>query len=533
MKFNEIKLIDGDRERILLAEPNRPTALPRPSDEGGIFLGWSPYPTLTYGSMSIIPHGDSRLYALRAESAYRIESHFRGDVDDCVGKRCQFRRYVIDVYLDNSSASEGRLKLELGGDFLYYLGNVPLDGVELTVTDKTDRRGGAYCEAAYFTTSELTLEWRGEPTGEPKRHIAQIMLAFGAWGMSYAEIERRTSDDIVKPTRRFAEAGGAPIPVSANFYAGARPELLPEPYVSDVPEDADLGELLTRCAILADSHVGVRYEWESYDWLDGIYAHLAAIHEETPLDFVVELGDNIDDGYAQTYERDYEIYLKQVKKLTICDAENPIENRREGTIPHYEIKGNHDTSDDTRFFGRKLWYSGRDGHKVAHIAFDTSYGGYPAVNFAVAGNYDSYRSYGILRDDSVEFVEKSILAAEAAGAEQIILYNHFGIAQDLIAPILPESGLGKLDLLCKKHNIRLYFNGHEHNPDYTLRRYGSLFDWDAAMTHDAYATLDLYSRGAVVRIFDTTSHQLLRSDRVMLVGRGGTRSLFEKSSAKT
>ena len=49
------------------------------------------------------------------------------------------------------------------------------------------------------------------------------------------------------------------------------------------------------------------------DALSSVYENLEKIHKKSPLDFVLALGDNIDDGYLKTYEEDF--YVKS-------DAEN-------------------------------------------------------------------------------------------------------------------------------------------------------------------------------------------------------------------
>jgi hypothetical protein len=350
------------------------------------------------------------------------------------------------------------------------------------------------------------------------------MMCFGKWETSCREIEKRTSDEIIIPACDYAAFAGDKVAcVSANFYNGAIMEQNfneSDAQVFSCREDVTLedgGALLTRFAVLADTHVGVRYNWENYDWLMDVFSHLGTLHKDTPLDFVLELGDNIDDGYPKTYKTDYDMYLGLVGALDICDAENPIENRREGTIPHYELWGNHDISPDTRFFEKKLWYSEKaDGQKVAFVAFSTGYGGYPAVNFNVAGHYASYRSYGVISDETVDFVERSIIEAKENGAIHVILCNHFGIAPDLTAPILPEAGFGKIQNLCEKYGIKLYLNGHEHNFDYTLRKSGSIYDYDASMTHDKYAVMEIYENCAIATIFNTNDNSVARIDKIRL-----------------
>ena len=451
---------------------------------------------------------------------YILESYFRGVPEDANDSRCHFRRYILDIYLENAVASSGEIRLKNVNEIIYYFGNLPLDGINANITHETDQHGGAYNGVGFFTTTDIIVKWNSENTidaSSSRKKIATLLFAFSKWGMSYSEIEARRSNEIIIPNRAFAPlADQKNIDVSDLFYKGVIIDELPpykNPALYTVKSqnklpDIDFGKLLSRFAVLSDSHIGERYGWKDYNWLYGVYNHLEKIHSSAPLDFVVELGDNIDDGYLASYEKDYKIYLDVVKKLKLCDPENPIEGRGEGKIPHYELQGNHDTSPDTRFFKNKLWYSNRNGEKVAFIAFFTKYGGYPAVKDLGV----SYKSYGILTDETVEFVEKSILNANKNGAKRIVLLNHFGIAQDLPAPILPESGLGKIEKLCEKYNIRLYLNGHEHNKDYTLRKYNNLYDYDASMTHDKYSVFEVYKNYAKVIIYNTSDNSVDRID---------------------
>lgn len=528
-KSIKINLVtDSTKAKKLVTKKNVDTNLPRIYIEGKTFLGWNVYQKLNYGYMNVNTDEDTTLYAISTSGpCYVIESHFRSVPEDYKGERAHFRRYVLDIYLENAEADSGSFKLENCNNIFYYLGNVPVDGIDATVDANTNFRGDAYRDVGYFTTTDITVNWNSQKPVDAtceRRKIATIMLAFSRWGMSYNEVERRTSDEIIIPAYDYkATAGEKEAAVSANFYNGQAPEVLVSGHdaISVRSEDelphVEMGSLLSRFAVLADTHVGVRYNWENYEWLYGVFKHLKEIHEEKALDFVLQLGDNIDDGYAPSYETDYKIYLDMIKDLEICDGINPIEGRAEGKIPHYEIQGNHDTSFDTRFFRTKLWYTENEsGQKVAYIAFFTDYGGYPAVNFNVAGNYLSYKSYGVLTDEMVDFVKDSIEEAKKNNAVHIVLLNHFGIAQDLGAPVLPETGFGKIENLCKKYDIRLYLNGHEHNGDYTLRKYNRLYDYDAAMTHDKYAVFEIWEKCAKVKIYNTEDNSLDRIDIVNL-----------------
>ena len=526
----KFQLVNGEKQEILEAEKNKSVRLPRLADTKKSFLGWNIYNGQNNGVMNASATKDTTLYSVFTSGpAYILESHFRGVPNDNEDERCHFRRYVIDVFLENAVASSGEFKIENVNHILYYFGNLPIPDIETTVNHTTNYRGGAYHDVAYFTTSDITVKWQSQKpidATKTRQKIATLLLCFGKWGMRYHEIEKRTSDEIIIPDKTFnARADDLYALVSANFYNGLKSEneISKENPAAitvnsgDKLPDINFGKLITRFAVMADSHIGVRYEWKNYDWLYGVFEHLEKLHKTTPFDFVLSLGDNIDDGYAATYQTDYTVYLDVIKKLAICDGENPIENRKADTIAHYELQGNHDTSMDTRFFNKKLWYSqNADGDKVAFIAFSTKYGGYPAVNYTVANEYTSYRSYGILQDEMVEFVKESIIKANRIGARHIVLCNHFGISQAVSAPILPETGLGKIENLCKKHGIKLYLNGHEHNRDYTLHKYNELYDFDASMTCDKYAVYEIYEKHAKVSIYNTSDNSLARIDVVEL-----------------
>ncbi len=523
-----LQLLDGKTSKVLEVEKNKLVLLPRLHNKGKSFLGWNIYKDTNDGFMNISADKDTTLYSVFTSGpAYILESHFRGVLEDRNDKRCHFRRYIVDVFLENVKASYGEFKIENVNHILYYFGELPIADIDTTVTHTTNWRGGAYNGVAYFTTSDITVKWQSEKpidATKTRQKIATLMLCFGKWGMSYYEIEKRSSDEIIIPDKTFkAKADEHGALVSANFYNGL---LLEEEISKENPAavtvkageqlpNINFGKLLTRFAVMADSHVGIRYKWKNYDWLYGVFEHLEELHKGAPFDFVLQLGDNIDDGYAETYQTDYDIYLDVIKKLTICDPENPIENRKSGKIPHYELQGNHDTSMDIRFFCKKLWYiQNSEGKKVAFIAFSTQYGGYPAIEYSVAHNYLSYRSYGVLQDEMVEFVKNAIVEARQNGAVHIVLCNHFGISQALSAPILPETGLGKIEVLCKKYGIKLYLNGHEHNSEYTLHKYNDLYDYDASMTCDKYAVYEIYEKYAKVSIYNTVDNSLARIDVV-------------------
>lgn len=281
-------------------------------------------------------------------------------------------------------------------------------------------------------------------------------------------------------------------------------------------------EVLTRFAVLADTHVGkgkveANPDWEDYEgWLKPVYEHIDSIHqtEGSELDFVLSLGDNIDYGYDRTTadndalrDYDYNDYLRTIQWLESCDPVNPIEGRAEGKIPHYELKGNHDPSGKLRFLDRVYWTTqNENGKKVAFIGFFTDYGGYPYIY----GDTSTYFSYGKLSDETVEYVENAILQAVSEGAEHIVLSSHFGIAQDLGAPILPETGLGKIGALCEKYGVRLYFNGHEHDLVYTVRNYENVYDLDCSMTRSRYAIVEITTTRARITIYNRNGNEFYR-----------------------
>ncbi len=288
--------------------------------------------------------------------------------------------------------------------------------------------------------------------------------------------------------------------------------------------------VLTRFGVMSDSHIGKRYNWANYNWLTNTFNHFEQIHNENPFDFIISLGDNIDDGYANSYATDYATYLELIKDLEICDPENPIDGREDGKIPHYELCGNHDpiggqTDSDgnlkVRFFKNRLWYTENEkGEVVAHIGFFTGYGGYPLYEYTYSKSYASYKSYGVVDDEMVKFVEESIIEANQNGAKHIILYNHWGISQDVGAPMLPESGLAKIASVCEKYGVKLYFNGHEHNTQYTLRRYNDIYDYDVSMTSQKHAVVEITSLRAKITIYNTSDNSVYREDIIPLSGKG-------------
>ena len=452
---------------------------------------------------------------------YILESHFRGVPEDNKDKRCHFRRYVVDVFLENTIASSGEFKLQNVNEILYYFGNLPINNISLSVDAETNEHGGAYNGVGFFTTTGITVKWQSKApidTSSSRQKIATLLFCFSKWGIRYDEIEKHTPNELIIPNASIkALADDKDATVKKLVYNGViieQQKPYRNPALKTVESEAelsefDLGEICCRFAVLSDAHIGRRYGWKDYNWLYGIFENLEKIHNKTRLDFVLQLGDNIDDGYAASYKADYDVYLEEVKKLTICDGVNPINGRMKGKIPHYEMWGNHDTSPDTRFLKQHLWFTeNKNGEKTGFISFFAKYGGYPAVKDLGV----SYKSYGILTDETVSFVEKSIIKAKEQSAKHIVLCSHFGISQDLEAPILPETGLGKIENLCKKYNIKLFLSGHEHNKDYALRKYNDLYNYDAAMTRDKYAIFEIYQNFAKITVYNTIDNSVSRTD---------------------
>lgn len=511
-------------------EPLRNAVLPRLDSEIGSFLGWCIPEVQDQVFMNFSSEEDVTLQAAITEKpAYIIESHYRGDVNDYVGKRCHYRRYVVDIYLENAIAREGQFKIDVCNDFLYYLGNVPVGDIITKIDAPTKKNYGRskYLEADDFQTDYITVYWKNkEPVNamQQRKKIARVMLYFSRWGLGYSEIAARPSDEVIRPDWNFETlAEKEKAYVSANFYIGVKDYETSSAEDFEKYEDSkndhttEESEVISRFAVMTDTHVGARYNWENYDWLYSAFQGIKRAHEEKKLDFVVQMGDNIDDGYAASYEADYKEYLEVIKNFEICDPVNPVENRRAGMIPHYEMQGNHDTSMDTRFFRNKMWHTETAaGEKVFYIAFFVEYGGYPLIDYEIAHNYDSYRSYGVVPDQAITFIEACVEKAKKENASQIVLMSHFGIAKELTGQMLPESGLGKIVRICKKNNIKLFFNGHEHNKNYSLYNFDGIYDYDAAMTVDRYAIVEIKKKSADVMIYNSKDNTVYRVDHIEL-----------------
>ena len=59
-------------------------------------------------------NSDSKIAGTSA--GYVIKTHFKGDTENVTGPRCQFRRYVVDVYIENCKAKSGSFKLKEEAD---------------------------------------------------------------------------------------------------------------------------------------------------------------------------------------------------------------------------------------------------------------------------------------------------------------------------------------------------------------------------------------------------------------------------------
>ena len=114
----ELTLIYNGKAERRTVTANEMMLLPRVEVENQTFLGWNRYERLHYGFMNISPVTDTVLHAICTDgAAYVIESHFRGVPNDSLDQRCQFRRYVIDVYLENVSASCGTFNWKMSIQF--------------------------------------------------------------------------------------------------------------------------------------------------------------------------------------------------------------------------------------------------------------------------------------------------------------------------------------------------------------------------------------------------------------------------------
>ena len=247
-------------------EPQRNARLPRLTPEEKSFLGWRRPDGDGAPFMNFIEDTDITLRAAVTDGpTYIVESHYRGDVNDYTGPRCQYRRYVVDVYLENVCASSGAFRLDVCNDFLYYLGHVPVEGIALAVDAPSRTFEGQY----HFEADNF-----------------RIMLYFSRYGLGYSEIAARTSDEALKADRAYALADSRPAEISANFYIGVQDEetsaaedfagcMSVEPSCTE-----DDGEVISRFALMSDSHVGRRYQWANYDWLHSAFDHIAEIHKK-------------------------------------------------------------------------------------------------------------------------------------------------------------------------------------------------------------------------------------------------------------
>ncbi len=250
-------------------------------------------------------------------------------------------------------------------------------------------------------------------------------------------------------------------------------------------------ESLSRFAMMADTHVGTLPRAEQHGFVTEMYAAISKAHAANPFDFVVSLGDNIDYGYdagdnmTADSQADYAIYLELIKSLTICDPVNPYGAQMDfSKIPHYELKGNHDPSVNTRFIGscdsqltpagtvdtslpvrENMWYvTSASGKKTAYISAQALYAEFPKMG--------STNAYGKIIDVVVDEVEANLKEAKAAGAEHIVFFCHFSLAH--IDHVIDEQGRVALLKLFEEYGVETYFNGHEHANLETAQAYATM-----------------------------------------------------------
>lgn len=155
-------------------------------------------------------------------------------------------------------------------------------------------------------------------------------------------------------------------------------------------------------------------------------------------------------------------------------------------VPIYDMVGNHDTwngsgtydvanpsqpTDDTQFLRDYLWYTEKNGKKVANVSFDGTYGSPKQT----------------LSDEDYNELEANLKAAREADSDVILVYCHYALFGNVENQNgFDDASSARIAALCKKYGAEVYMHGHVHNENWQTTSDGSVTNVDVGWTNDGF-----------------------------------------------
>lgn len=180
--------------------------------------------------------------------------------------------------------------------------------------------------------------------------------------------------------------------------------------------------------VMSDLHIGTELDGWNEGYLDALMTEI----ESRDTDFVIGLGDLIDDGYTED-----ETSLAQL--ATYNAAISGL------TMPVYTLQGNHDSGMSGISTQQVIDIDG-----IRLICFSGS-------PLALDPPYDNN---GQLSEANLTWIETQLQEAEN---RKCVLACHYPLSTDIWGHIPPAYGGTDLLNLCTEYNVNVYISGHAHD----------------------------------------------------------------------
>lgn len=273
-------------------------------------------------------------------------------------------------------------------------------------------------------------------------------------------------------------------------------------------------DYLCKFAIISDTHIGNT----SYnDEVKAKYINMCNHINEKDIDFVIELGDCIDNGYANTSSDIIDFQTSEHGEI-FSNLNYPL----------YSFGGNHDTGIES--YSK---YGTIDFNGVRIIKFDADYVGLPIPS----GRAETVWSSGIVTEQTLEYIDKQLSESKA---KVNIVCCHYALAEDLTYRSFIwwiQDTVTKLDgttvdchrddliAILKKYNVKLYINGHEHHWNKTTNALTlgkvedgawSISDLNQPSTQDHYTIATVYADSIKYEAYETATNSLVDTQTVSI-----------------